>query len=276
MPIGPARMPLMDHLGELRRRLTIVLVSLFATALVLYFATPSLINFLMAPVQDFIPASLSTVDETGNATGLYVSSPLGGFSIRFRVAIFAAFCVCSPIVLWEVLAFFLPALKPNERRWVLPTLAVGCVLFITGLIFCYCVILGAAFGWMTGESDAIGTVLPDAETYIKAVLGIEIAFGIAFELPLIVFYLIVFNLVPYKTFRGNWRTIYVVLLVLCAMVTPDASPVTMAFMFAALLGMYEVSLLVARFVLSRRIAKQKAEGTWIDPDEDEDDDEDED
>ena len=261
-------MPLMDHLGELRRRLTIIVTSLFVTALVLYFATPSLINFLMAPVQEFIPPSLA-----GDvASGLYVSSPLGGFSIRFRVAIFAALCVCSPIVLWEILAFFLPALKPNERRWVVPTLAVGVFLFIFGIVFCYCVILGAAFGWMTGESDAIGTVLPDAETYIKAILGLEIAFGIAFELPLIVFYLIVFNLVPYKTFRKNWRTIYVVLLVLCAMVTPDANPITMLFMFAALLSMYEISMLVARFVLSKRIAKQKAEGTWVDPDEDEDDD----
>ena len=272
MPIGPARMPLMDHLGELRRRLTIIVTSLFVTALVLYFATPSLINFLMAPVQEFIPPSLA-----GDvASGLYVSSPLGGFSIRFRVAIFAALCVCSPIVLWESLAFFLPALKPNERRWVVPTLAVGVFLFIFGIVFCYCVILGAAFGWMTGESDAIGTVLPDAETYIKAILGLEIAFGIAFEMPLIVFYLIVFNLVPYKTFRKNWRTIYVVLLVLCAMVTPDANPITMLFMFAALLSMYEISMLVARFVLSKRIAKQKADGTWVDPDEDEDDDDDED
>mgnify|MGYP004622151203 CR=1 FL=1 len=226
MPIGPARMPLMDHLGELRRRLTIIVTSLFVTALVLYFATPSLINFLMAPVQEFIPPSLA-----GDvASGLYVSSPLG----------------------------------------------VGVFLFIFGIVFCYCVILGAAFGWMTGESDAIGTVLPDAETYIKAILGLEIAFGIAFELPLIVFYLIVFNLVPYKTFRKNWRTIYVVLLVLCAMVTPDASPVTMLFMFAALLSMYEISMIVARFVLSKRIAKQKADGTWVDPDEDEDDDDDED
>lgn len=267
-------MPLMDHLGELRRRLTIIVASLFATALVLYFATPTLIEFLMAPIEPYVPESLSDAD--GTATGLYVTSPLGGFVIRFRVAIFTAFVVCSPIVIWEVLAFFLPALKPNERRWVLPTLGVGVVLFAAGIIFGYNIILGAAFGWMTGESDAIGTVLPDAETYIKAILGLMVAFGLAFELPVIVFYLVVFNIVPYKTMRKNWRTIYVVLLVFCAMVTPDASPVTMGFMFAALLGMYELSLLVARFALARRIEKQKAEGTWIEPDEDDDDEEEDD
>lgn len=266
-------MPLMDHLGELRRRLTIIIVSLFATAIVLYFATPVLIDSLLAPVQEFLPTDAG-VGGISSETGLFVTSPLGGFAIRFKVAIFCAFCVCSPIVLWEVMAFFLPALKPNERRWVVPTLAVGVFLFIFGVVFGYNFILGPAFGWMTNESDMIGAVLPDAQTYLNAIIGFMIAFGVAFELPLVVFYLVVFNLVPYKTFRKNWRTVYVVMLVFCAMVTPDASPVTMAFMYAALIALYEVSLFIARFVLAKRIEKQKAEGTWIEPDEDEDDDED--
>ncbi len=264
-------MPLMDHLGELRRRLTIIVASLFTTAIILYFATPTLIQFLLAPVQEYLPA---TAD--GSETGLYVTSPLGGFSIRFLVAIFMAFCVCAPIVIWEVLAFFLPALKPNERKWVLPTLAVAVLLFIFGIVFGYSFILGPAFQWMTNESDAIGQVWPDAATYLKAILGFLLAFGVAFELPLVVFYLSVFNLVPYKKFRESWRTVYVVLLVFCAMVTPDANPLTMIFMFAAIIALYEISLFVSRFVLAKRIAKQKAEGTWVDPDEDEDDDEDED
>lgn len=274
MPIGPARMPLMDHLGELRRRLTIIFASLFITAIVLYFATPTLIQFLIRPIQEYMPDTFlgnSMGDPT--STGMVITSPLGGFTIRFRVSIFFAFCVCSPLVLWEMLAFFLPALKPNERRWVVPTLAIGVVLFVFGVVFCYKVILGAAFGWMIGESDMIGTVLPDAETYLKAVLGILLAFGVAFELPLVVFYLTVFNLVPYKTFRRNWRTVYVVLLVFCAMVTPDASPVTMGFMFAALLSLYEISLFASRLVLRRRIEKQRAEGTYLDDDDDDEDDE---
>ncbi len=256
-------MPLMDHLGELRRRLTIIIVSLFTTAVVLYFATPTLIDFLLAPVQQYLDS------------GLFVMTPLGGFSIRFRVAIFVAFCVCSPIVIWEVLAFFLPALKPNERRWVLPTLAVGTALFVLGIVFGYNFILGPAFGWMVGESSAIGSILPDAESYLKAIMGLMIAFGLAFELPVVVFYLIVFGLIPYKTFRKNWRTVYVVMLVFSAIVTPDASPVTMGFLFAALIALYEVSLVVARIVLAKRIEKQKAEGTWVEPEEDEDDDDDE-
>ncbi len=266
MPIGPARMPLMDHLGELRRRLTIMLVSVFATAIVLYFAAAVIIDWLMEPIQQYIG-------------DLYVLDPLAGFTNRFLVAVLAAVVVASPIILWEVLAFFLPALKPNERQWVLPTLVAGVILFVGGIIFGYNLILGPAFGWMTSQADAYGTILANSTTYIHTVLGLMVAFGVAFELPLVIFYLSVFNLVPYKTFRKNWRVVYIILLVFSAMVTPDASPVTMFFLFAALVVLYELSLAIARFVISRRVARQKAEGTWVDPEaekEDEDDDDDDD
>ena len=88
---------------------------------------------------------------------------------------------------------------------------------------------------------------------------IEIGFGFAFELPLIVFYLVIFDVVPYKKLRGSWRTVYVVLMVVSAMATPDASPITMLLMFAALLVLYEGSLLISRIVLGKRIKKQNEE-----------------
>ena len=246
MPIGPARMPLLDHLGELRRRLMIIVVCLIASAIVLYMATPVLIEFLKAPITPFLP-------QDGQ---LNLLTPLSGFSIRFKVALYAAVIVCSPLIIWQIMAFFLPALKPSERKWVVPTITMGIILFIFGLVFCYGIILRPAFQWMTDQSAAIGRVLPTAENYIRIILLFELAFGIAFELPLLVFYLIVFNIVSYKYFRKNWRLLYLVLLVLSAMVTPDASPVTMAFMFAAMVLLYELALFISRIVLARRIKQQ--------------------
>ena len=90
-----------------------------------------------------------------------------------------------------------------------------------------------------------------------------IGFGVAFELPLFVFYLAVFHIVPYATFRGAWRYIYVVMAVVAATVTPDASPVTMLFMYAVLLSLYEVSLLVTRFVIVAREGKQGLKGSRV-------------
>lgn len=248
MPIGPARMPLLDHLGELRRRTVIIVVCVLISLCVLYMIAPQLVAFLKQPIAPYLPADGE----------LYTTKAFEGFTVKIMVSLFGALVVCSPIIIWEILAFFLPALKPNERKWVLPTFAIAVVLFIFGVVFCYNFCLGAAFQWLTGESDSIATVLPAASDYIKFLILFLIAFGIAFELPLVVFYLILFDIIPYKKLRDNWRVAYIALLVLSAVVTPDASPVTMFIMFAALVALYEISLLCARIALQRKIKRQAA------------------
>ena len=235
MPIGPARMPLFDHIGELRRRLTIIVVSLLVCAIVVYFATPALIELMMDQIR-----------EAMRGGDLYVFTALGGFTIRFQVALFFSVIICAPIIIWEVMGFFLPALKPNERKWVVPTVAAMVVLFFLGMIFCYFVIQSAAFGWLLDQSFEFAQNLANAEDYLNIYMMLEIGFGIAFQLPLVIFYLSILHVVPYKTFRSQWRFVYVALMILSAVVTPDASPITMLLMFAALIALYEVALAVAR------------------------------
>lgn len=246
MPIGPARMPIMDHLGELRRRIVIIVVSVLVTVCFMYLLAPYFIDFLIQPVSEYV-------------TDVYVTGAFEGFSLKFRVALFMSVIVCSPLIFWEILAFFLPALKPNERRFVLPTFFVAVLLYVLGMVFCYCFCLAPAFQFLTGESMSIGNILPQATDYLKYIILFELAFGLAFELPLVVFFLILFNIVPYKKMRANWRGIYVGLLVIAAVVTPDASPVTMGIMFAALVALYEVSLAAARVALARKIKRQRLE-----------------
>ena len=89
MPIGPARMPLFDHIGELRRRLTIIVVSLLVCAIVVYFATPALIELMMDQIR-----------EAMRGGDLYVFTALGGFTIRFQVALFFSVIICAPIIIW--------------------------------------------------------------------------------------------------------------------------------------------------------------------------------
>ncbi len=253
MPIGPARMPLFDHLGELRMRLVRIVVCLFLACCVFYLASPTIINLLMAPVIEYLPTN---ADGT---VGLNVLGALDGFTIRFGVALWASLVACMPIIIWQVLAFFLPALKPKERRWFIPTFAIGCALFIFGTLFCYFVILDPAVQFLTSQTAEFANVFPEAKTWIDTIIKFELGFGFAFELPLIVFYLCVFEIVPYSKLRQSWRTVYVALLVISAMVTPDASPVTMGLMVAVLIALYEISLLFARIVLGKRVQEQKAE-----------------
>ena len=253
MPIGPARMPLFDHLGELRMRLVRIVVCLLIGVCVFYFATPTMGQFLMIPIAEYLPKGPDGLPS------FMAIDPFEAFSTRFKISIWAAIVACSPVILWQLLAFFLPALKPNERKWFIPTFAAAVALFIVGTVFCYCIILNPAFQWLTDQAMGLGTVTPRMASYVDIIIKFELGFGVAFELPLVIFYLVVFNVVPYKKLRDSWRGIYVGLLVFCAIVTPDASPVTMALMFAALIVLYEVSLLLARIALGRRIKKQNEE-----------------
>ena len=253
MPIGPARMPLFDHLGELRMRLVRIVVCLLVGVCVFYFATPTMGQFLMIPIAEYLPKGPDGLPS------FMAIDPFEAFATSFKISIWAAIVACSPVILWQLLAFFLPALKPNERKWFIPTFAAAVALFIVGTVFCYCIILNPAFQWLTDQAMGLGTVTPRMASYVDIIIKFELGFGVAFELPLVIFYLVVFNVVPYKKLRDSWRGIYVGLLVFCAIVTPDASPVTMALMFAALIVLYEVSLLLARIVLAGRIKKQNQE-----------------
>ena len=168
----------------------------------------------------------------------------------------------APFILWQILAFFLPALKPKERKWFVPTFIAGVGLFILGTIFCYLIILPPAFEWLTDQASGFATIMPEASRWVDIIIKFEIGFGFGFELPLIVFYLVMFNIISYDKLRKSWRYVYISLLIFAAMVTPDASPVTMGLMFAALVLLYEASLLVARIALRKR-AKTKAERAEI-------------
>lgn len=251
MPIGPARMPLLDHLGELRMRLVRIFACLVVAAVVFYLATPTIGQFLLMPVAEFLPT-----DANGLAMTQAID-PFEGFSTRFKVSLWVAVVACIPVILWQILAFFLPALKPQERKWFIPTLVAAVALFVFGTVFCYLVILNPAFQWLTDQSTGFGTIAPRMSTYIDTIIKFELGFGAAFELPLLVFYLVIFDVIPYKKLRASWRVVYVALMVVSAMVTPDASPVTMMLLFAALIALYEVSLLIARLVLRGRIRRQE-------------------
>lgn len=248
-------MPFFEHIGELRRRLLVIVAVLLIGSSVLYFYAPQIYDFVMKPVLS-IPA---LEDKPMNILG-----PWGTFGLRFTVALYASIIIGSPIILYQIMAFFLPALKPKERKFVVPTFFAMIVLFAGGVAFCYWKIIGTAFEWMVNQAWGSVQVLPDARLYFSGATLLMLGFGLAFQLPVIVFYLVLFNIVPYATLRANWRAVYVILMLVASVATPDWSPVTMGALFAALIGLYEGSMALARVLLAKRIAQQKALGYDVD------------
>ncbi len=242
-------MPFLTHLDELRRRLFVIAILIIVGSMGLYYWGWDIYYIIMAPV-------IKVLGDQAPA----VFGPFEGFTLRFKVALYGTVIAGSPIIIWQVMAFFLPALKPKEQRYVIPTFLVMCVLFAVGVYFCYSQILNVAFAWMLSQAGDTIQTIPDAGKYFQGATLLMIGFGIGFELPVVVFYLVMFDIVSYKKLRENWRVAYVVIMVVASVATPDWSPVTMGALFVALLVLYEGSLLLARVVLSKRIAQQKAMG----------------
>jgi sec-independent protein translocase protein TatC len=244
-------MPFLSHLDELRRRLTIVLVVVgVLTAAFYYPASDYFLNFILAPIKPWFPKGATFV----------LLSPLAGATIRIKAAFYMALIVGSPVIIWHVMRFFLPALKPNERKYVIPTFIAMVLLFLGGVTFAYYVIFPPGFQWLIGQTPAGATLTPQMMEFFDTAMLLLIGFGLGFQVPVVVFYLIIFRVIPYATLRASWRYVYVILLIISAVATPDWSPVTMGAMAAALVVLYEISLLFARLVLNRRIKTAQAAG----------------
>jgi sec-independent protein translocase protein TatC len=264
-------MPFLNHIAELRHRILVILLTVSIGSMVVYPFTPSIVDWLFAPAAEYL---------TGQQ--LYVFGPLQGFMFRFKVASYAAIVLTSPIWLYQLMAFFLPALKPKERKYFVPTLLAIIVLFIAGNLFCHYVVIGPSFEWLLAQAPGghsidqilydvfkIGdpspgftvklTTMPEADRYMTGLTILMIAFGITFELPVVLFFLLGIGIVKYATLRRNWRYVYLGLITFSTMATPDWSPVTIGALMFSVIALYEVAMLAARFAFAGRIKAHAAE-----------------
>lgn len=249
MPIGPQRMPIMAHLNELRRRLTVVIAVVGILTILGYFFSDQIYHVLTAKVAPIV-----------GDDGSYVFDILEAMSNRFRLGLFGAFVVGSPVILYEALAFFLPALKPKERRWFGWTFAASVALFLGGVVFCYFFILEPSAQWLVDQGGETFQLMLRAQSVMTFTMWFLAGFGIAFEVPVVVFYLVYFRVVPYAALRKNWRVVWVVLVTVAAMITPDWNPWSMAALAGAMIVLFEASMLLVRLALARKIAAQKLAG----------------
>jgi sec-independent protein translocase protein TatC len=239
----------MAHLHELRKRLTVVIAVVGVLTLIGYIFSDEIYYVLTAPMRPII-----------GDDGSYVFDLLEAMSNRFRLGVFGALVVGSPIILYETLAFFLPALKPNERRWFGWTFVAGVLLFLGGVAFCYFLILEPSTQWLVDQSGGTFELLLRAQSAMTFAMWFLAGFGLAFEVPVIVFYLVYFGVVPYATLRKNWRIVWVVIVTVAAMITPDWNPWSMGAMAGAMILLFEASMLLVRVALARKIAAQKLAG----------------
>jgi sec-independent protein translocase protein TatC len=225
------------HLIELRSRLVKCLF-VFSLALVfLVFFANDLYDLLAQPMIKALPEGSRMI-----ATG--VVTP---FFIPVKIAALVAFLVVLPYWLYHAWAFVAPGLYIHEKRFVLPLVVSSTVLFFLGMGFCYFVVFKFVFATIASLAPKSISVAPDIENYFNFVLGMFIAFGLAFETPVVVVVLVRTGIVSLETLREVRRYVIVGAFVVAAVVTPP-DVVSQFALALPLCVLYELGIFAARFV----------------------------
>jgi sec-independent protein translocase protein TatC len=227
----------LSHLIELRQRLVRSLLAVGLLFLPAFYFSAELYDFLAMPLVGALPQGSKMI-----ATG--VITP---FLIPMKIAAMAAFLVALPYVLYEVWAFVAPGLYAHEKRLVLPLVVSSTLLFFAGMAFCYFVVFRRVFDFISSFAPKSVSVAPDIEAYFNFVLGMFIAFGLAFEVPVVVVVLVMTRIITIEQLREFRGYVIVAIFVVAAIVTPPdvVSQISLAVPMCLL---YEVGIFFAQFV----------------------------
>jgi sec-independent protein translocase protein TatC len=204
--------PFVSHLIELRDRLirSVIAIGVCFGALALYPGPAALFELLAQPMINSLPS--------GGA--MIATSVISPFMVPLKVTLMAAFLLALPVVLYQVWAFVAPGLYIHEKKLVLPLVISSTILFIVGVAFCYFFVFGQVFHFIQSFAPKAITAAPDVEAYLSFVMSMFIAFGAAFEVPVVVVVLARMGLVPIdklKAFRGYF---VVIAFIIAAVITP--------------------------------------------------------
>ena len=239
-----------SHLVELRSRLVraVGAIGVFFVALFLYPGSGPIYDVLALPLMNALPEGSKMI-----ATG--VITP---FMVPVKVTALVAFMIALPYVLYQAWAFVAPGLYEHEKKLALPLVVASTVLFFLGVAFCYFFVFGKVFAFIHDFAPKSITPAPDIEAYFSFVITMFLAFGITFEIPIVVVVLVRMGLVSVEKLKEARPYVIVGAFVVAAVVTPP--DVLSQFMLAVpMCVLYEAGLFLARFITVRK-AEPESEG----------------
>jgi sec-independent protein translocase protein TatC len=235
-----------SHLVELRSRLVRAVAAILAFFVVLFLwpGSGAIYDFLAAPLMNALPEGAKMI-----ATG--VVTP---FMVPVKVTALVGFMIALPYVLYQAWAFVAPGLYDNEKQLALPLVVASTLLFFIGVAFCYYFVFGKVFAFIHDFAPKSITPAPDIEAYFSFVITMFLAFGITFEIPIVVIVLVRMGIVSVERLRDARPYVVVGAFVVAAIVTPP--DVLSQFMLAVpMCLLYEAGLLLARFIGARAKAE---------------------
>jgi sec-independent protein translocase protein TatC len=270
----------MEHLKELRNRILISLAAFVAGVLIAFAVWNPIFNFLTSPICD-------ALEGRGQECQLVLIKLQEGFFVAFRISVMGGFILAFPVIAWQLWRFVAPGLYKSEKGAFLPFLLASPLMFTLGATFAFYVVLPIAFNFFLGFQQMMVTdpeAGPDLvtvdpgtagilfqgsmEQYLALTTNFILAFGLCFQLPVLLTLMGKAGLISAQGLIGMRRYAIVLILILAAVVTPP-DMMSQLILFAAIYPLYEVSIFLIRRIEKRREADLRAQGLWVEPEKDE-------
>ncbi len=271
--------PLIEHLAELRQRLIWSALAFIVAMVICFTVWNPIFNFLTSPL-------CSAMAERGHPDcGLILIRLQEGFFVAINISLLGGFALSFPVIAYQLWRFVAPGLYKSEKNAFLPFLIASPIMFVMGAAFAYYIVTPLAFDFFLGFQQA-GSVLSEgdidnatagiafqgsAQEYLSLTTKFILAFGLCFQLPVLLSLMGKAGLVSSKGLEGVRKYAVVMILIVAAVVTPP-DVVTQLILFTVVYGLYEVSIFLVRRIERQREARLRAEGLWVE-DEDGDDEE---
>lgn len=228
------RMTVVEHLTELRRRLIVSIIAVVLGAVVVFIFFESIIDVLVGPYTDI----------TGNES-LIFTDPLEAFSTRLRVAGYGGLVLASPVVLWELWRFITPGLYSNEKRYAIPFVASSVLLFMVGGFVAWQTLPRALDFLLTIGGEDL-TPLLTAGRYLSLISLMIVAFGIAFEFPVVLTFLLIARVLSTAQLRRWRRWVVIGVVTFAAVITPSGDPYSQLLLAGPMYLFYEIVIVIGR------------------------------
>jgi len=238
--LAGSEQPFVQHLVELRDRLVkaCIAIAVAAVALSIFPGPAALYDILAAPLIAQLPAGAT----------LIATSVISPFLVPLKILLMTAFLMALPVVLYQMWAFVAPGLYSHEKKLVLPLVVSSTLLFLIGVAFCYFFVFGQVFKFIQSFAPKSITAAPDIEAYLGFVITMFIAFGLAFEVPIVVIVLARMNVVSIQKLK-DFRSYFIVLAFIIAAIITPPDVVSQLALAIPMCILYEVGIWAAQLFI---------------------------
>jgi sec-independent protein translocase protein TatC len=230
------KLPFLGHLEELRSRLVASAIAVGIGFAICYIFAEQLFLILASPLKNVMP----------EGDHLIFTSLPEMFFTYLKVSFVTGVLLASPVVFYEMWMFIAPGLYRNEKKLVIPFVTISTFLFVGGSLFAYFIVFPFGFKFFIGFSSDLVKALPSVKQYFSFSIKLLFAFGLVFEMPVVIFFLAKLGLVTTPFLKKNRKYALLLIFIVSAILTPP-DVITQCMMAVPLLTLYEVGILVSRF-----------------------------